>query len=706
MELFAFPTTTAQVIQTLLTKPNIRFLVDKCNITAKEIPHAEIAQNQLGQKAFEIAKTSKGKYVTTTDVFAAFLVLTESQTKLFIKKELKPEVFLKIGYWKRADYPQEEEPKTHKILFLGQGIGEDWVTGWTFETKKYITDFTAYTLRTKPLLNGQKKEYESLVEMLCKSGKNSVIITGEPGVGKTSMVQHLATDSSLGQLHGALYHKRFFQLMVGPLLAGANDQGTLETRLQSILEELTHSVNIILFIPEIENVVGTTSYHLDLTGALLPYLREGNLQVIATTTKGAYKQFIEPMQTFTDVFEVINLEEPNRDEAVQMLLEKVHEIEWKNHVSFTYRAVVTGVDLANRYMHDKALPGAAVGLLTYVASSGAYKQKNVIDENDVITKVEERTHIAVATPKPAEKELLLHLEDKLHERIIDQEEAIKEISQAVRRFRAGLSVGIRPISFLFLGPTGVGKTETAKALAALYFGGEEQMIRLDMSEYATADSERRLLGAPAGEGIEKGELTEKIHEHPYSLVLLDEFEKAYPAILDLFLQVLDDGRLTDNKGKTVSFASSIIIATSNAGSEFIREHIAKGTKIDKTFQQGILELLQSKGIFRPELLNRFDGIVVFKPITPEQAVQITKLLLKSFAKKLQEQDITIIFDEKLAAKVAKEGLDIEFGARPLRRFIQANIEDFIAQKMLKDEIKRGDKITLSTDENGNIVIVP
>ncbi len=380
-------------------------------------------------------------------------------------------------------------------------------------------------------------------------------------------------------------------------------------------------------------------------------------------------------------------------------------IEAQHHISFTYNAIMMAISLSKRYLHDRALPGTAIDLLQIVASSAVHAKIAVIDEEHVIQKVEELTHIAVAAPGDKEKELLLHFEDKLHERVISQDEAVHDISQAVRRFRSGLSVGVKPISFLFLGPTGVGKTETAKAVASLYFGGEEKMIRLDMSEYQTADSVNRLLGAQAGEGNERGELTEKIHEHPYSLVLLDEFEKAHATILDLFLQVLDDGRLTDNKGKTVSFSSALIIATSNAGAEYIREAIQKGTAMDRIFHEQLLDYLQSKALFKPELLNRFDGIIVFKPIDQTQAVAISKLLLAEVTKKLDEKDNTVNFDNKLLTKITHEGFDQEFGARPLRRFIQENIEDFFAKKLLEGTIKRGDIITLSVDDKGNIIVV-
>ncbi|MDE2589968.1 MAG: ATP-dependent Clp protease ATP-binding subunit, partial [Patescibacteria group bacterium] len=305
-------------------------------------------------------------------------------------------------------------------------------------------------------------------------------------------------------------------------------------------------------------------------------------------------------------------------------------------------------------------------------------------------------------PGEKEKDLLLHFEDKLHERIIGQEEAVKAIAQAIRRVRAGLATQTRPISFLFLGSTGVGKTEAAKALAMVYFGGEDKTIRLDMSEFTAMGSVNRLLGATAGQGDEKGELTEKVAAHPFSLVMLDEFEKAHPEVLDLFLQVLEDGRLTDNHGKLVSFANTIIIATSNAGALYIQEQLKQGKQIDAAFQQGLLEEIEKEHIFKPELLNRFDGIIVFRPLQQADMEKITKLYLDQVQKKLVVQDIQVLFDPSIVSLCATQGFDPQFGARPLRRFIQDHIEDAIAKSMLEGKINRGAILTVSADATGTV----
>lgn len=697
--------TTSDVLKHLFENQAIQFILHKANIAPNDIQMIDFLKDELAKEAVSIALSANGTYVTSIDIFAAYLLLTEVKTKLLFSKNLKEEAFMHIIYWAHTAFPEEEHPSGMRVIFSGEGIAEEWVSGWTFETKKYIADLTAEVMTHPTAMIGRKKEYDEIVEVLSKDVKNSVIIVGEPGVGKVTMVRSIVSHSFNGDLRGNLYHRRFYELMIGALLAGATDQSVLESRLQEIFAELSHSGNIILFIPEIQNISGASTFKVDLTGAFLPYLQNGSIRIVATATPGSYKDFIEPSPTFRDVFEVISLEEPEEKDVIPMVMTQAASIEAQHNISFTYNAIMLAITLSRRYLHDRVLPGTAVDLLNFVSSSAVHTGKNVIDQQLVIEKVEEQTHIAVAAPSDEEKNLLLHFEDKLHERVIEQDEAVQDISQAIRRFRSGLSVGVKPISFLFLGPTGVGKTETAKAVASLYFGGEEKMIRLDMSEYQTADAVNRLLGASAGGGSERGELTEKIHEHPYSLVLLDEFEKAHPDILNLFLQVLDDGRLTDNKGKTVSFASALIIATSNAGAEYIRESIQKGTAIDKSFHEQLLDYLQSKALFKPELLNRFDGIIVFKPIDTIQALAITKLLLETVRKKLDEQDITISFTDTLLTKISQEGFDQQFGARPLRRFIEENIEDFLAKKLLENEIKRGDIITLSVDDKGGIIIL-
>lgn len=701
--IFISSNNTQSLVRKLLKSPSINFILNKTDILKEEeIKLVDVPKEELTKYAFETAKSIGGKYVTAMDLFASYLLLTEDNTKLLFNKNLKKEELIQILSWARTKFTDEENPKHFKINFWGEGIGEDWVTGWTIETKKYMVDLTGEVLQKKPSLLGRESEFKQLVEGMYK-GKSALLV-GEGGSGKTEIAESLAFESFMGNLKGSLYHQRFYMLLVDALLAGSDNLGELEKRLDAVIAELSHSGNIIVFISSFENILGSSSFHLDLSGILIPYIQRGTIRIISTITPGSFKKFVETRKTLLGNLEIIKVEEPSEDAALIMLFKRGSEIERENNIKISYRAIVSSLKYAKKYLPDRVLPGSAVTLLEDAALAAALSKKKIVKEEDVIQKIESKTKIAVGKPGKAEKELLLNLEDEIHRRVVDQKEAVSEVSEAMRRLRTGLAIKDKPISFLFLGPTGVGKTETAKTLARIYFGKAHKMIRLDMSEYSEDGSLKRLLGSMPGEEEMPRELTDKIYDNPFSLVLLDEFEKASSNILNLFLQVLDDGRLTDNKGKTVSFTNAIIIATSNAASEFIREEVNKKTAIDKKFQQNLLEFLQRKGIFKPELLNRFDGIIVFKPLGQEEVQKITQILLKELSDKMLEQDITVSFDQTAIGKIIKEGFDEEFGARSINRYIQDNIEDLVAQKILKDEIKRGDKIIVSVDQNNSITV--
>ncbi|MDP2637446.1 MAG: ATP-dependent Clp protease ATP-binding subunit [Candidatus Levybacteria bacterium] len=684
------------MIKTLFHTPQIKFIMQKGDFSEKNITLIEISKDSLVNLAFQNCKNIQGKYVTTMDLFVAYLLLTEDQTKMLFNRALKKDDLISILYWAKSTYVQEENIDSLNIKFWGEGIGEGWVTGWTLETKKHMSDITKEALANKPLLLGREEQYKEVVEALSKN--KSVLLVGEPGTGKNALVKSLAFESFVGNLKGNLHHQRFFQILVDSLLAGIQNQGQLEERINNILAEISHSGNIITYIPNFESILGSSSFNTDLSGALIPYLEKGAIKIIASITPGSYGKFVEQKHTLTSALEIVKFEEPDKDSVFKMLLKKTPEIEKTNKISISFKAIVASQNYANKYLQDRMMPGAGISLLEDSASATALAGKKIVLEQDVINKVESKTKIAIGVPKEKERNLLLHMEDELSKYIVGQKDAIFEVSEALRRIRAGLASKKKPISFLFLGPTGVGKTQAAKALANIYFGGEDKIIRFDMSEYSTEEGVSRLLGGVVG----TKSLTEEIHERPFSLVLLDEFEKAHPKIIDLFLQVLDDGRLTNSIGKTVSFADAIVIATSNAASEYIREEVSRNVSIDGNFQKKILELLQQKGIFRPELLNRFDGIIVFKPLKAEETYKIVQMMLAEFSKKLLEQDITAKFDEKVIEKITKEGFNEQFGARPLSRYIQTNIADIIAQKILKEEIKRGDKISMYLDFSNNL----
>lgn len=703
--------TSRDIINSLLESFIISRFLAKLGILPEEIQTQEVGKELLSKTAFEVSKTRDGMYVTPMDIFAAYLFLTEEKTKLLFTRRIKKEDVFILLRWLLAENPSIEKKSPVRIHFAGAGIGEGIISGWTPETKKYTFNFTLDSLKEIPLIDGREKEFNEMVESLQKMENNNILLVGDHGSGKETLVRALASKSFSSELPDEISHKRIFQFLTGAFIAGAGNRSEVEERLQFVIAEISHAINVILYIDGFENLMGATSYNLDLSGALLPYLKTGKLPIIATMTAGSYKAYMQ-RHPLKEVFTVIQLPEPDKKTVLLMTLRDAQKIEDTYTVLLTYTAITKAIDLATRFFQDEVLPGSAVALLENVANKvslstsplfGKTKRKLVTDV-EVEARVQEQTHVPLSKPTKEEADILLHLEDKLHERIIDQQEAVKAISEAIRRVRSGMTQGRRPISFLFLGPTGVGKTETAKALADLYYGGEKTMLRFDMSEYSDQTGLKRLLGAPPGEGTERGELTDKIHDNPSSLVLLDEFEKANSAIHNLFLQVLDDGRLTDNKGQTVSFSNAIVIATSNAGSELIREEVSKGIPIDRIFQQKLLDFIETKAIFKPELLNRFDGVIIFKPLSADAVSAVVTLLIENLIKTLKEQDITLVVEDAVIEKIASEGADEAFGARPLRRYIQEHLEDEIAKKKLTDEITRGKTATVSLNEKGELFL--
>lgn len=706
LELFLSSSSSFSLLRTLLRERRMGYFLSRLRIQKSQIRDFAATKEELLITAKELALRTGGVYITRLDFLCAYLLLSEKETKLLFTEEIKSEeliLFLKLS---RPTYDAAEYPGDHSIHFDGEGFGEALVTGWTPLTKQFTVDWTTQALWKKRYLFGREKEYKETIDAVTKKQGANALLVGEPGVGRSTLLVALVQDSFKGILPDGLNHKRVLELMTSSLLAGASDQGELSARLSAIIQEVSHAGDVILYIPEFQHVLGSSEMHLDISGTILPYLRDGRLPIVGTMSPGNYKMYLEK-NPLAEEFTIINLQPPEKDVLLGMLLQRSMQIESEYHCIVTLKAIEEAVKHAHLYLPDQALPGSGVRLLSDAASQIAVKKGRgaVVEGGDVTALVEQKTNVPVGMPLAAEKDLLLHLEEHLHTRVIDQVAAISAIAEAMRRVRSGVVVSERPISFLFLGPTGVGKTETAKALADIYFHGEAHIIRLDMSEYADTDGIKRLLGAAPGQGDERGELTDKVHDTPYALVLLDEFEKANPRILDLFLQVLEDGRLTDNKGRTVSFDNTIIIATSNAASEYIREQIASGKKVDKVFHQDLLEHLQSQHLFKPELLNRFDEVITFTPLGPVEIAQITTLLLDEIIKRMQEQDITLSFSDDVVKKIGAEGYDPQFGARPLRRYIQTTVEDTIARLKLEDKLARGASARFVLEGSGTIGVV-
>ncbi len=550
---------------------------------------------------------------------------------------------------------------------------------------------------------GRDQELQKIFEAFT-GGHSGVLLVGSTGVGRNTIVGGLAQLMVEENVPSFLKDKRLVELDIPRIVAGA-DASEAEERLLSSLNEINRSGNIILYINNIENLIGISSggeESLDLSEVLADALERRALYCLAAATTENYTRYIEG-KPLGNALTTIGINEPDTNGAIQMLESKVGIFEAKYNVYIVYGALEAAVNLSARYLHDKFLPSKAIDLLEKAAIVTANKLQNnpesgFCDREEVAAAISELTGIPVSKVTASESKKLLNLETEIHRRLIGQDEAVKAVSASLRRARAELKDSKRPIaSFLFLGPTGVGKTELAKSISEVYFGDEDYLIRLDMSEYQSADSVRKMIGDVDGT---LGYLTEAVRKKPFSLILLDEIEKANPDILNLFLQLLDDGRLTDGQGRTISFSESIIIATSNIGAVYIQEQIKAQIAINLIQQELINNQLNK--YLRPELINRFDGIIVFKPLTPEDTVAVTTLMLKKIKKNLSKKGINLKADKDGVRLLAQEGYDPKFGARPLRRLLQNKVEDIIANKILAGQLKRRDTVIINSQAKVNI----
>ncbi|MEK7097619.1 MAG: ATP-dependent Clp protease ATP-binding subunit, partial [Patescibacteria group bacterium] len=515
-----------------------------------------------------------------------------------------------------------------------------------------------------------------------ESGRAGVILVGDPGAGKNTIVGGIAQAMVREDVPNILKDKRLVELDVARLVSGA-DPSEAQQRLLVIMDEISRSGNIVLYIKNIENIVGIQAgvgESLDLSEVLVSALERSSFYCIASTTISNYSKYIEN-KPIGELMARIEIREPEKNRAIQMLESKIGFLENKHSIFFSYNALEEAVKLSSKYIHDKRLPAKAIEILESAATKALDEKgkEGLIVKDDIAGIVSEMTNIPLDKVSEHEEDVLLNLEASMHKRMIGQEEAVKMVSASLRRARVEMRDSKRPIaSFLFLGPTGVGKTELAKTVAEVYFGDEKAMVRLDMSEYQEQSSIKKMLG----EGDEPGYLTEAVRKAPFSLVLLDEFEKAHPEILNLFLQIMDDGRLTDGQGRTIDFTNCIIIATSNAGALYIQDQVKSGADAGRIKEVLINEQLNK--VMKPELINRFDGIVVFGPLSEDDILSIAKLMLKKIERMLELKGIGLLAEEDGVRKLAREGFDPKFGARPLRRVLQERIENAIANLILSD----------------------
>ena len=548
---------------------------------------------------------------------------------------------------------------------------------------------------------GREEETERVIRILCRRTKNNPCLIGEPGVGKTAVAEGLAQRIAVGDVPEPLREKRLLSLDLTGMVAGTKYRGDFEERVKNALAEVSRVGDVLLFIDELHNLIGAGAAEgaVDAANILKPVLARGELQLVGATTIDEYRRHIEKDAALERRFQPIMVAEPTAEQTCAVLRGLREKYEGHHKVVITEEAVTAAVELAVRYLTDRFLPDKAIDLLDEAAAQVRLRGGEEVTASDIAAVVAGWTGIPLRQITCEEGMRLQSLEETLHRRLVGQEEAVAAVARAVRRGRVGLQDPNRPAgSFLFLGPTGVGKTELCKALAEALFGDEKAVIRLDMSEYMEPHAVSRLIGAPPGYvgHDEGGQLTEAVRRRPYSIVLLDEIEKAHPDLFNLLLQVLEDGQLTDSRGRRVDFRNTLLIMTSNIGARKLAGEGAVGfataAQTASTHSEVMGEL---RRLFRPEFLGRVDEIVLFHPLTTEQAVQIAARLLNELCKRLQSLGYAFSYGEEVAAFLAESSFDSHHGARPLRRTIRSRIEDPLAEKLLSGAYQKGDTIRLS-----------
>lgn len=643
---------------------------------------------------------------------------------------------------------------------------------------QYSRNLTEYAKegRLDPVI-GRDREITRLIEILSRRTKNNPCLVGEPGVGKTAVVEGLAQKIAVGDVPDIIKDKKVLTLDLSGMVAGSKYRGEFEERIKRAIKEVTQSGNVLLFIDEIHTIIGAGGAEgaLDAANILKPSLARGELQLIGATTLEEYRKYIEKDAALERRFQPVDVNEPDTEETIAILYGLKERYEEHHGVEISDSAVVSAVKMSERYVNDRFLPDKAidvideacarVSLSKYLATpelreleenilkwekekedairsedykfAGELKKRQAeaaekidsihkkienerkkqsicVDDNDIAAVIADWTKIPVQKLQEAETERLKKLEQILHERVVGQKEAVEAVSKAVRRGRVGLKDPDRPIgSFLFLGPTGVGKTELSKALAEAVFGKENEIIRVDMSEYMEKHSVSKMIGSPPGYvGYEEGgQLSEKVRRHPYSVILFDEIEKAHPDVFNILLQILEDGHVTDAQGRKISFKNTIIIMTSNAGAQRIvaPKHLGFGTAESEEadynkMKDSVME--EVKRIFKPEFINRIDEVLVFHMLTKDDLKEIVKIFLKSLDKRTNAQmHIKLDVSESAIEHIAESGFDKNYGARPIRRAIQTQIEDLLADKLLSDEIKAGDAVAVDYDKDAKKITI-
>lgn len=631
--------------------------------------------------------------------FAVYIMEHDEEVREFLfSRGIKEKEIEGAAEWVRHENEankQSEQWWNRDHLASIPGLGKDWAYGRAYKLEAYAREVSgaAFNEIYRMQFIQREKEVGELERVLLRAAEANALLVGEAGTGKMEVVGLLAHRIHSRIAPPDLEFKQIMILDTARLLAEAGKKAVLEGELITIFEDAVHAGNIILVLKDFPDfITGARTMGSDVISVIDPYLTSPVVQIIATSDTEAFHQTLEQDAGFMQRFEKITVEEADYATTIMVLERIAHEYERHNNIFFTYPAIIEVASAADQYMTSGVMPAKAVDLLIEVVPLVLSKKHFFVVKEDVHELVRKKTNIPVGEIQAEERDRLSRLEEFLHKRVIGQDQAVRAIANTMRRARTGVRQGQRPIgSFLFLGPTGVGKTETAKALAEVFFGSAEHMVRLDMSEYQSADALQRLIGS--FETGSAGTLSTMLREHPYCVLLLDEFEKTNPDVHDLFLQILDEGHFADMHGKRINARNAIIIATSNAGSDLIWDMVKQGKDVSKYSEQFIEELV-SEHTFKPELLNRFDGVITFHPLSNEHLMRIARLLLEQLRGRLLEHNnIDLEVTDALVQYVALQGYNQSFGARPMRRFIQEHVEQKIAEQLIAGNIHEGSHIS-------------
>lgn len=627
--------------------------------------------------------------------------LGELRNKL-LQQNLNENDFALILRWEIFSQEQQERASQwwrRDILLAKPPLTRNWAYGYTYHLNNYVLDLTElYALQDHKIV-AHNEEIKKIEEILSSAPQANALLIGDPGSGKTSTIYAFAKYIAQGKTASNLAFKRVLEFKIDEALAGLPNTSAMQARINELLFEAAMAGNVILVIEDIDRYVTQQEGvgRVDLSAVLSSFLPYPTIQVVGTTSYQAFHKVIEPNALLMKYFERVELKEPIYDDLFFILNDLAYQLEKETGAMVSYAAIKEIAQSSSRYFQDVPLPQRAINVLRDVIGRAQKVGVALAGVDLVKVVISEKTGINTGTLNQDEKDKLLRLEEILHQRVISQNEAVKEIAAAMRRRRLEVGDIKRPIgSFLFLGPTGVGKTETAKALAEAYFGDEKRMVRLDMTEYKEINSLERLIGNADGQIV--GQLVAAMREHPFCVLLLDEIEKASKEVIEIFMQVLEDGFLTDGLGRKVSFRESMIIATSNAGADLIRNLVGQSSASLADKKNQVLDFIQQQGIFKPEFVNRFDAAILFEPLSKEDLLKVAFLMLQSLAKRLEKQQLQFRFSDDLMAKVVDLGYEPQFGARPMRRVIQDKIEDLIAKKMLSGEIQKNQPFTIKGEE--------